>query len=277
VVDRAADQTSLDQSVGLVDVLVARDGTPCLPPPPAQVSTPVRGDGIVLAWIRHGPAAADVARLAATLDGPARLAFAVERLEAVSAAQSRHIAASRTRIVESGEEERRRLERDIHDGAQQQMLSLGMQIEMALIDLEPRAASRPVLEVSLARVRDALGELRGIAHGLRPFPLEVAGLDTALHALARRSDTPVIVGPLPRRRLGNEVESTVLALVQSVVACADGPVDVGVTEHESTVELSISGLSPSVINGLVADRVASVGGSLRSGSNEVTAVIPCAP
>ena len=277
VVDGATEHNSPHRSAEFVDVLVARDGTPCPPPPPAQVSTPVRADGNVLAWIRHGPAAADVARLAATLKGPARLAFAVERLEALTGAQSRHIAASRTRIVESGDEERRRLERDIHDGAQQQMLSLGMQIEMALIDLEPGVASRPVLEVSLARVRDALGELRGIAHGLRPFPLEVAGIDTALHALARRSVTPVIVGPVPRRRLGSEVESTVLALVQSAVACADGPVDVEVTEHDSTIELSISGLSPSVINGLFADRVASVGGSLRSGSNEVTAVIPCAP
>ena len=248
VLNHAAEHNLPDQSAELVDVLVARDGTPCPPPAPDQVSTPVRGDGNVLAWIRHGPAAADVAHLAATLNGPARLAFAVERLEAVTGAQARHIAASRTRIVESGDEERRRLERDIHDGAQQQMLSLGMQIEMELIDLEPGAASRPILEVSLARVRDALGELRGIAHGLRPFPLEVAGLDTALHALARRSVTPVIVGPVPRRRLGNDVESTVLALVQSVVACADGPVDVEVTDHDSTIELSISGLSPSAIN-----------------------------
>ena len=152
-----------------------------------------------------------------------------------------------------------------------------MQIEMALIDLEPGAASRPVLEVSLARVRDALSELRGIAHGLRPFPLEVAGLDTALHALARRSVTPVIVGPVPRRRLGHDVESTVLALVQFAVACADGPVDVEVTDHDSMIELAISGVSPAVVNGLFADRVAAIDGSLRCEANTVMAVIPCAP
>ena len=84
---RATEHNSPERSVEFVDALVARDGTPCVPPPPEQVSTPVSGDGSVLAWIRHGPAAADVARLAATLNGPARLAFAVERLEAVTGVQ----------------------------------------------------------------------------------------------------------------------------------------------------------------------------------------------
>ena len=191
--------------------------------------------------------------------------------------QARRIAASRTRIVESGDEERRRLERDIHDGAQQQILSLGMQIETALIDLKPDDASRATLEVGLARVREALGDLREIAHGLRPFPLEVAGLDAALHALARRSDMPVLVGRVPRRRLGCEAESAVLALVQSAVTCADGPIDVDVTAHDSTIELAISGVAPALVDGLFADRVAAVDGSLRYESNTVTAVIPCAP
>jgi signal transduction histidine kinase len=258
-------------------VRVTRHGAPSPPPTARQMSTPVRVDGAVLAWIHHSPAASDVARLAATLNGPGRLAFAVERLEAVTVVQSQRIDASRARIVVAGDDERGRMERDIHDGAQQHVLSLGMKIETALLDLGPDDGLRQILEVNLARVRDALGQLRNIAHGLRPFPLEVVGLDAALHALARRSANPLTVHGVPARRLNAGAEHAVLALVQSAVTCSDGPVDIDVSDHGSTVELAITGASMSVVERLSADRVAAIGGSLRSGTNTVTAVIPCAP
>ena len=218
----------------------------------------------------------DVARLAAALNGPARLAFEVERLQAVTAVHSRRVAESRARIVESGDLERRRLERDIHDGAQQFVLSLGMHIEVALLDVEPDGALRPVLEVSRARVRASLDELRAIAHGLRPFPLELAGLDAALHAVALRSGVPLRIRPLPSRRFGTESESAVLEVVRSAIDTATGPVDVDVIDRTSSIELAIAGAPASAVIARSADRVAALGGCVRGEATTVTAVIPCA-
>ncbi len=134
---------SLDATGGDDDALVARDGSPAPPPGPEQISSVVRGEAGALAWIRHSAARGDVARLAAALNGPARLAFEVERLQAVTAVHSRRVAESRARIVESGDLERRRLERDLHDGAQQFVLSLGMHVEVALLDVEPDRRAPP--------------------------------------------------------------------------------------------------------------------------------------
>lgn len=258
-------------------VLVTRHGAPSPPPTARRLSTPIRVDGVVMAWIHHSPTASDVARLAATLNGPGRLAFTVERLEAVTAVQSQRIDASRARIVVAGDDERRRMERDIHDGAQQHVLSLGMKIETALLDLAPEDGLRQILEINMARVRDALGQLRTIAHGLRPLPLEVVGLDAALNSLARRSANPLTVHRVPARRLNAGAENTVLALVQSAVTCSDGPIDIDLSDHGATVELAITGASTSAVERLSADRLAAIGGSLRSDTNTFTAVIPCAP
>ena len=267
---------SLDNTTDGDDgALVARDGSPAPSPGPEQISSVVRDEAGVLAWIRHSAAHGDVTRLAAALNGPARLAFEVERLQAVTAVHSRRVAESWARIVESGDLERRRLERDIHDGAQQFVLSVGMHIEVALLDVEPNGALRPVLEVSRARVRASLDELRAIAHGLRPFSFELAGLDAALHAVALRSDVPVTIRPLPSRRFGTESESAVLEVVRSAIDTATGPVDVDVIDRTSSIELAIAGAPASAVIARSADRVAALGGCVRGEATTVTAVIPC--
>ncbi len=258
------------------DMLVTRDGATAAPPGQGQISTAVRDADGLLAWIRHDPRSRDVERLTATLGGSARLAFEIERLEAIAALHSRRISDSRARLVQSGDLERRRLERDIHDGAQQFVLSLGMQIEIALLDIDPNDEAHDVLELSQDRVRTALDELRSIAHGLRPVPFEGAGLDVTLRSIARRAAVPVTLAPVPRRRFGADAESAAVAVVQSAIDIADGPLGIVLSDHDSSLELAINGLVATGSLGFLADRVAAAGGWARAEASTFTAVIPCA-
>jgi signal transduction histidine kinase len=237
--------------------------------------TLVRRGGRPLAVIRSESSEVDVDALAAELNGPARLAFEVERLRAMSTVKSQHLDASRSRIVASGDEARRRLERDIHDGAQQQVLSLGMQLELALLDVGDDEAQRHVLELCLDRVGGTLNELRGLAHSLRPFPLEVGGLDAALHAVAARARVPVSIGSVVAERLDAQVEQTVIALVQTAVTVAHGPVDVNVVRDDAAVRIRISGVDVSAMCSASSDRIAAAGGRVETGKDQVEVWVPC--
>jgi signal transduction histidine kinase len=108
---------------------------------------------------------------------------------------------SRARGVDAAESERRRIERDLHDGAQQQLLAVAMNIgrARAKLDSDPEGA-RALIEEAHAGARDAIAELRNLARGIYPAILTDRGLDAALSALAARSDTPVeVVVDLPTR------------------------------------------------------------------------------
>ena len=237
--------------------------------------TLVRRDGRPLAVIRSKSSRVDIDELAAALNGPARLGFEVEQLHAMSAMKAKHLDASRARIVASGDEARRRLERDIHDGAQQQVLSLGMQLELALLDVGSDEAGRHVLELCLDRVATALNELRGVAHSLRPFPLEIGGLDAALNAVGARAGVPVSIGSVVVERLDAQVEQTVIALVQIAVTVAHGPVDVDVVRDDAAVRIRISGVDVTAMCSASADRIAAAGGRLDVGTDQVEVWLPC--
>jgi signal transduction histidine kinase len=272
----ATHDPSLVVAYALADgLLTTQDGTASSSPASHQISTPVHSDSGIVAWILHSHRR-DVERLDAALNGSARLAFEVERLRATAAVQSQHLADSRARIIEAGNVERRRLERDVHDGAQQFVLSLGMQLEVALLDIDADAPQRAPLELGLAQVRIALDDLRAIAHGLRPSPLGVAGLDATLHALARRSDFAVTVGPIPRRRFGASTDSAIVAFVQAALGTAGGPVDIGISDHAASIDVTISGVATGEVAAVTEDHLAAIGGWLVSHANTVTAVIPCA-
>ena len=108
--------------------------------------------------------------------------------------QLAEVQASRARIVEAGYEERRRLERDLHDGAQQRLVSLGVQVRRLQLSL-PRDAAlilSPALDRIVAEVGEAIADLRQIAAGVRPARLD-DGLAAALRDLARTTPVPVDV------------------------------------------------------------------------------------
>ena len=107
------------------------------------------------------------------------------------------------RVVEAGDAERRRLERDLHDGAQQRLVSLGLQLGLAGRAAGPGPGGEPLLAGARDELAASLKELRDIARGLHPAVLSCGGLGAALEALATRAPVPVrIVGAVERAPAG---------------------------------------------------------------------------
>ena len=126
----------------------------------------------------------------------ARLALENERLAAEVRAQLEEVRASRARIVEAADAERRRVERDLHDGAQQRLVALALRLEVAS-KTTPEAAA--LLDEATGELQTAIGEVRGLARGVHPTILTEAGLRAAVDALAERTPLPVTVD-IPERR-----------------------------------------------------------------------------
>ena len=131
----------------------------------------------------------------------ARVALENERLQAELRAQLVALRESRARIVRAGDEERRRLERDLHDGAQQRLLGVGMGLQMLKARVGGDADASALLDDTEAEVQMALQELRELARGIHPAVLTDQGLAAAVRTLAERAPIPVEVSdggePLP--------------------------------------------------------------------------------
>ena len=140
----------------------------------------------------------------------ARLALENERLAAEVRAQLEEVRASRARIVEAADAERRRVERDLHDGAQQRLVALALRLQVAKQDDARRR--RPCSTRRRASSQTAIGEVRGLARGVHPTILTEAGLRAAVDALAERTPLPVTVD-IPERRFDPTVEATAYFVV----------------------------------------------------------------
>ena len=177
-----------------------------------QAVTPLVRGGRPVALLAHRPGLLDEPGLIEEIVATARLALHNERLQAQVRAQLEDLRASRTRIVEQGDAERRRLERDLHDGAQQRLVSLALSLRLARLGADA-GTDMAWLEEAEAEVRRALAELRGLAHGLYPAALTEEGLGAALEALAEQASTPLELGPLPRERFEPQVEAAAYFVV----------------------------------------------------------------
>jgi signal transduction histidine kinase len=253
--------------------------------------TLVERDGEVLAALMHDPAIE--AGLVQAASVAAGMAIANERLRAEVRAQLEEVRASRRRIVEAGDAARRRVERDLHDGAQQRLvgLSLGLRmLEERCRDIPGAADDIDALQLEL---RSALQELRELARGLHPQILTEEGLGAAVESLAERSAVPVRVHVDSDERLPEPVEATAYFVVAEAlvnvskyaqatsatvaVARANGSVLIDVRDD------GVGGASPGAGSGLLGleDRVAALGGllAIESPSGRGThlhAEIPCA-
>jgi len=153
----------------------------------------------------------------------ARLASFTELLAtAIANAESRaEIAASRARIVAAGDETRRRIERDLHDGAQQRLVSLGLELRAVQAGVPPALGE---LEGELSRLADGLTgvqeELREFAHGIHPAILAEGGLGPALKTLARRSTVPVELDVEAQVRLPEQVKVATYYVVSEALTNA---------------------------------------------------------
>ena len=128
------------------------------------------------------------------------------------------LTASRARIVEAGDAERRRLERNLHDGAQQRLVALAVDLTLigAKLEKDPPAA-RKTLTVAQDELRRGLDELRELARGIHPAVLTDLGLGPALQALVKRAPVPVEITELPEQRLASPVEAAAYYVVAEAI------------------------------------------------------------
>jgi signal transduction histidine kinase len=218
-------------------------------PAHGAITTVTRG-GEAIAELRHGGGAPE--RVAEAARG-AGLALEHMSLRARLRAELAELAGSRARIVEIGDGERRKLERDLHDGAQQRLIALSM-------TLDGRAREE---------VRAALAELRSLAHGIHPAALTDAGLEAAVRELALERDVPLRIEQLPAGRLPAAHESAAYRLVLDAVSCAERAGDgraVRISiEDGLRARVGLPGVSPAEASAALthaADRFAALGGGL---------------
>lgn len=236
-----------------------RPGRPVTTPADGRVWTDIIGPEGLVARVRHVPRRADPAALAAAVTGPARLAFENGRLQAIAAHHARALSASRRRIVARADAERRVLERDLHDGAQQHLLALGLVLR-GCIDAAADHSTQDTLQAGLTATFVALHELRDLAHGFYPASLDQTGLRDALDSLADRSPVPLSVA-VPDQRLPAGVERAIYLLVARATETARLPVDVTVSTSGQQVDVVVTGTS--MPDGVLLDVFAVLDGTLQ--------------
>jgi PAS domain S-box-containing protein len=200
--------------------------------------------------------------------------------------------ASRVRIVEAADDARRRLERDLHDGAQARLVNMGLALRLARKRLGEPAEAQALLDQAIEELAQTTHELREFARGIHPAVLTDGGLAPALRALVKRSRVRVQLARLPAARLPQHVEATayfVVAEALTNVARYSGTdtaaVDVRIERDQLVVEVrddGRGGADPGGGSGLrgLSDRVAALEGSFSVSSPEghgtiVRALIPC--
>jgi signal transduction histidine kinase len=237
--------------------------------------TEVRREGRRIAAIVHDPTLLEDPETVREACAAAGLALENERLEAELRAKVEELRGSRARLVEVGLRQRRRLERDLHDGAQQRLVSLALLLRLARenLDSTPAETGR-LLDRSREELEEALNELRELARGIHPAVLSDRGLGAAVETLAHRAPLPVEVGELPAARLPEYVElaayfvvSESLTNVAKYASATQATVAVTQRNGRLIVEVSDDGVGGADIGqgtGLrgLEDRLAAIDGRL---------------
>jgi signal transduction histidine kinase len=259
-----------------LDAYVDAVGKPtALPTDKKRAVTLVEGPDQPLAAIVHDPALLEDRGLVTSVAAAVRMSYENARLAAEVHAQLEEVRASRTRIVSAGDAERKRVERDLHDGAQQRLVSMTLALRLARTQLGEHIdpAARASLDQASTAARAALSELRELAHGIHPQILTQAGLSAAVKSLADRTPGRVDVDVCDAR-FAPAVEETAYFVVSEAlaniakhanaqtvlvrVAYAAGTLTVDVIDD------GVGGADPARGSGLrgLNDRIAAVDGSL---------------
>ncbi len=225
-----------------------------------------------------------------------RLAIENERLAAEVREQLAEVRASRARLVAAAEEERERIERDLHDGAQQRLVGLALSLQEARDEARtwnPEAPFLPQLDEATEELLSAIDELRELARGIHPAVLTEEGLAIAVTSLARRSTVPVTVEVTVDGRLSTPVEATAYYVVAEALTnvtrhARARSATVRLAQRNGMLELEVrddgvGGADQARGSGLrgLADRLDAISGELRVSSppgegTVLEASIPCA-
>jgi signal transduction histidine kinase len=247
------------------------------PAQPRAELTPLTRGLATVAYLDHREPILD--HEGAVIAQVARLSLDHERLHAERAAQLRELRASRDRMVAAADRERRRLERDMHDGAQQQLVSLALSIQLA--ELAPGDGSRKTfLPEAQTEVGAALTALRGIARGLYPRELADEGLESALETFAESDPTPVDLNCDLPDRLPHAVEAAAYFTVAHFLATplyeptAERAIRAWQEDGQLHIELAGSRRTDDLT--MAEDRVGALGGTVQCiGAGLIRIVLPC--
>jgi signal transduction histidine kinase len=236
--------------------------------------TVIERDGAPVAAIVHDPALLDDVELVRTAGVAAALALQSERLAAEVRARYDDLRAASARLVAAGDAARRRIERDLHDGAQQRLVALSVTLNLARKHVEPGSPTATLLDSAMAELTAGLSELRELARGIHPAVLTERGLDPALQVLAARAPLPVTISGGLAERLPPAVESAAYFVVMEALtnvakyaSATTAEVTVQRVNGHVTIDIAddgVGGADPASGSGLtgLADRVAALGGWL---------------
>ena len=271
-------------------------------PPPGRAVTVIEGDHGPLAALVHDEALLEDPGLISAVTAAIRLTTDNERLRRELQERLDELAASRVRIITAADAERRRIERDLHDGTQQRLISIAVQLRLALARAEgaedPNGRRSPGLDTAVRtaveELADAVGEVRALARGIHPAILTEAGLQAALESLVDRSSLDV------RTDLDIAVEPSAGAASAAYFCVSEALTNIAKHASASDVVLQARNRSGAVeitiaddgvggagetelgsgLSGM-RDRLGAVGGSLSvesptTGGTRVRVVVPCA-
>ncbi len=253
--------------------------------PGRRVASIERG-GRTVAIVEHAEAV-DAGPLTREIGTAARLAVENERLDATVRARLRELQESRARIVAAGDATRLRIERDLHDGAQQRLLAVSYELRLAraaVTDPDSGHASR--LNDAIERLDQALIELRELAHGIHPAVLTEAGLDAAIRALAEVSPLAIELNAHAGLRCASPSESAaylaVVEVLERATAVGADRLDVALRRDRNVLRVELEYAADSDHEGWerIEDRVGAAGGqaSITAGASQMRLRLdlPCA-
>ena len=239
-----------------------------------QQVTEIERDGRHIAAIVHDRALAEHAETVRAAGAATALLLENQRLDAELRAHIVELRASRARIVEAGDTERRRLERNLHDGAQARLVTLALNLRLGRGGFEDGSPEATLVDAAIDEVRESLNELRELARGIHPPVLSERGLEPALRVLTARVPVPVeFVGgldgrlPVPVETAAYFVVSEALTNVAKYAEAGQATVRVEHIDGHLLLEVSDDGVGGARVDGGsglrgLADRVAAVGGAL---------------
>jgi signal transduction histidine kinase len=258
----------------------AEGRTVASPPGPGRTSTPLRRGDRTVAVLVHDQAVLPVEALDGVLGPAARLALENERLAAELLARAHDVAESQRRIVLTGDQARRRLERDLHDGAQQSLLALSFRLRLARSAAERAGEETTVAELDRGGelVQGALDDLRSLAHGIHPAVLSQSGLAAALRSLADECPVPLELDTVADQRFDPSVELAAWMVVRDV-AWRDGSeqataVTVRVVREGGGLVVQLDGAGSELPTG-TTDRVGALGGRIVATAIGLRVELPC--
>jgi signal transduction histidine kinase len=259
----------------------------------ARATTLIDRDGTPMAALLHDPGLEEERELLAAVGAAAGIALENGRLHAEQKAHLEELKGSRARVIEAGQRERQRLERNLHDGAQQRLIALSLELSLLGKRVAGDADTRARLDQARREIAVSLDELRAVARGLHPAVLSGHGLGVALQSIVASAPVSVQLNVGFEDRLPEQIEVAAFYVVSESIAnigkhaCARS-VTVDVTRVGGTVVVEVvddgvGGADSEHGSGLrgLADRVEALGGKLRVWSpagagTRLRAEMPCA-